>query len=142
MTSGLSHSQAYRYDRHKKTGLAARNIESHTKLLNLTPAATAALAGIAQALGAKGQGGAAKLITAAQPNDQQQALADALKQGDKAAVLLGNLAQAHPDYAILRDLAAAIAEAAGKEHCRQPSTSRERFRRRANRPPQQYEQSS
>jgi NADH-quinone oxidoreductase subunit G len=82
--------------------------------LVLAPAAmVSALAAIAKALRAKSKGSAGKLITAAKPDAEQKAFADALKKGDRAAVLLGNLAQAHPDYAILRDLAAAVAAASG-----------------------------
>ena len=70
-----------------------------------------ALAGIAKALGAKAGGSAGKLIDGAKPDAEQTALADAIKEGERAAVLLGNLAMAHADYAILRDLAAAVAAA-------------------------------
>jgi NADH-quinone oxidoreductase subunit G len=69
------------------------------------------LAALAKALGVVGKGAAKKLIAAAEPGDAAQRLADKLKSAENAAVLLGNLALSHPDYAVLRDLAAAIAKA-------------------------------
>ncbi len=66
------------------------------------------LAAIAKALGASGGP-----IDSAQPGEAHQAVADSLKNGGNSAVLLGNLAVAHPDYSILGSLAAAIADACG-----------------------------
>ncbi len=66
------------------------------------------LAAVAKALGAKGGP-----IDSAKPAEAQKRLAEQLKQAKNAAVLLGNLATAHPDYSILRALASAIAEASG-----------------------------
>jgi NADH-quinone oxidoreductase subunit G len=42
-----------------------------------------------------------------------KAAAEALKSGDAAAVMLGAMAQSHPDYALLYSLASALAEATG-----------------------------
>ena len=66
------------------------------------------LAAIARALGT---GGA--LAEQAEPDDWHRSMAKKLKSAHRASVLLGNLAAAHPDYAAIRHLAAAIAGAAG-----------------------------
>ncbi len=63
------------------------------------------LAAIARALGASGAD--------ATVEDRHQAVADQLKQAGNGTVLLGNVATAHPDFSLLRSLAAAIADAAG-----------------------------
>jgi NADH-quinone oxidoreductase subunit G len=63
------------------------------------------LAAIARALGASGAD--------ATVEDRHQAVADQLKQAENGTVLLGNVATAHPDFSLLRSLAAAIADAAG-----------------------------
>lgn len=70
-----------------------------------------ALAAVAKAAGAKGQGSLAKLIQSAQVDDQAKAVATALEQAASAAVMLGALAQAHPDYALLAALASELAAA-------------------------------
>jgi len=67
-----------------------------------------ALAAVAKALGASGG-----VVDGAEVGDVHQALAELLKSGEKAAVLLGNLAVAHPDYSMLRWLASLIAEKSG-----------------------------
>jgi NADH-quinone oxidoreductase subunit G len=56
---------------------------------------------------------ARELVSAAQPDDNQRAMAAALKDAERAAVLLGNTAASHPQASLLRALAAAIADAAG-----------------------------
>ncbi len=66
------------------------------------------LAGVARAAGAEHG-----LAANARVNDAHRRIADALKTADNATVLLGNLAVAHPDYTILRSLAAAVAAATG-----------------------------
>ncbi|MEN8108111.1 MAG: NADH-quinone oxidoreductase subunit NuoG [Pseudomonadota bacterium] len=53
------------------------------------------------------------LVAAATPSDSQRAMATALKDADKATVLLGNTAAAHPQASALRALADAIAAASG-----------------------------
>jgi NADH-quinone oxidoreductase subunit G len=51
-----------------------------------------------------------KLLAEVKPDNQQRAIADLLRQGEKSVVLLGNQAAAHPAAATLRSLAAMIAE--------------------------------
>ncbi|MGB8144913.1 MAG: NADH-quinone oxidoreductase subunit NuoG [Chromatiaceae bacterium] len=71
------------------------------------------LAAIAKALGAKGGPGSVKdLIAHATPSDRHQASAQALLQAKSGVVLLGALAAAHPDYALLKALASVVAKAA------------------------------
>ena len=53
------------------------------------------------------------LLGGAQPGDEHRALAEALKDADAPAVLLGNLAGAHPEAAALRALGQVIADATG-----------------------------
>ncbi|MDH3870788.1 MAG: NADH-quinone oxidoreductase subunit NuoG [Gammaproteobacteria bacterium] len=53
------------------------------------------------------------LISDATPDDTQRAIAGALRDAGKATVLLGNGAVAHPEYSLLRALAAVIATASG-----------------------------
>jgi NADH-quinone oxidoreductase subunit G len=50
---------------------------------------------------------------AAAPGEMHEALARALLQGERRALILGTLAQRHPAYAELRTLAASLAEIAG-----------------------------
>ncbi len=49
------------------------------------------------------------LIDAAVTNETHADIFNALKQADKATILLGNAAQSHPDYTLIRALADAIA---------------------------------
>jgi NADH-quinone oxidoreductase subunit G len=65
------------------------------------------VAGVAAALGVDTAGIDAK------PDEAHSAIADALKQASHATVLLGTLAQMHPDFSILRQLATNIARATG-----------------------------
>jgi NADH-quinone oxidoreductase subunit G len=53
------------------------------------------------------------LISDAAPDETQRAIAGALRDAGKATVLLGNGAVAHPEYSLLRALAAVIAAASG-----------------------------
>ncbi|MEW5838045.1 MAG: NADH-quinone oxidoreductase subunit NuoG [Pseudomonadota bacterium] len=55
------------------------------------------------------QGSLAELVAQAQVQAQHQAIAASLRQAKRAGVYLGALAQAHPDLAVLRQLAQAIA---------------------------------
>lgn len=64
------------------------------------------LAAVAKAAGATGA-----LIDSAVVSEQHQAIADSLKSAANGTLLLGNMATAHGDFAILRSLAAAIAKA-------------------------------
>ncbi len=47
------------------------------------------------------------------PNDQHQSIADSLQNGERAAVMLGNICVQHPAYAQLQYLANAVANATG-----------------------------
>jgi NADH-quinone oxidoreductase subunit G len=68
----------------------------------------AGLAGVAAALGTDSAG------LDVEPDAQQQAIAERLKAAEgQGSVLLGVLAHAHPDFSLLRRLAANIAAAAG-----------------------------
>jgi NADH-quinone oxidoreductase subunit G len=71
------------------------------------------LAAVAKAAGAKGEGAAAELIKSAKADDTAKATAEALKKADAGAVMLGALAQSHPDYALLAILAAELVKATG-----------------------------
>jgi NADH-quinone oxidoreductase subunit G len=53
------------------------------------------------------------VIAAAVPDATQRAMAVALGEAGKPAVLLGNIATAHPSYSLLKALAAVIAQASG-----------------------------
>ncbi|AKH20339.1 NADH-quinone oxidoreductase subunit NuoG [Sedimenticola thiotaurini] len=64
------------------------------------------LAAVAKAAGASGA-----LIDQAVVSEQHQAIAASLKSASNGTLLLGNLATAHDDFALLRTLATAIAEA-------------------------------
>jgi NADH-quinone oxidoreductase subunit G len=83
------------------------------QLVRAPGAMAAALAGIAKALGASAPGAAGALIEKAKAGKEEKRIADSLKKGERSAVFLGDLAIAHPDYALLRDLAAAIAKVCG-----------------------------
>ena len=65
------------------------------------------LAGVAAALGVSTCG-----IEVGEPDEAQRAIADALKHAAQGSVLLGTVAQMHPDFTLLRCLAAGIAKAA------------------------------
>ena len=70
------------------------------------------LAAIAKALSAKLTGNLAKIVKAAEVSAEAQTAADQLKSAEKAIVLLGSQASAHPDFSVLTVLASAIAKAA------------------------------
>ena len=53
------------------------------------------------------------MIDGVSVDETHQAVADQLKQAERAVVLLGNIAVAHPDYSLLAGLAEKIAEASG-----------------------------
>jgi len=72
------------------------------------------LAAVAKAAGVRGNGIVASLLQGAQVDAAAQGVADTLKgAGDAAAVMLGGLAQSHPDFSVLWVLASALAEATG-----------------------------
>ena len=53
------------------------------------------------------------LLTTVSPSDQQRAIAKILRSGNKRTVLLGNLATAHPQFSVVRALAAIISKLSG-----------------------------
>ncbi|MEW8338825.1 MAG: NADH-quinone oxidoreductase subunit NuoG [Candidatus Thiodiazotropha taylori] len=73
------------------------------------------LAAVAKAAGVKASGGAASLLKAAQVDESAKQAAANLKAADGALVMLGAMAQAHPDYALLHTIAAALVEATGAQ---------------------------
>ncbi len=70
------------------------------------------LAGLVKALGLRAAG-ASHLVRQAQVEARHEALAETLKDADRALVLLGAVALAHPEYLVLKGLAQAVAEASG-----------------------------
>ncbi|MGD2020898.1 MAG: molybdopterin-dependent oxidoreductase, partial [Thiohalocapsa sp.] len=77
---------------------------------------TRALAAVARALSATAEGAAGELIAAAAPGDAEERLADELRSAGEAqrgVVLLGALAEADPDFTLLKELAYLVAGAAG-----------------------------
>ncbi|MCG8046121.1 MAG: NADH-quinone oxidoreductase subunit NuoG [Candidatus Thiodiazotropha endolucinida] len=71
------------------------------------------LAAVAKATGVKQGGTIGKLLDAADANEDAKAAAKGLKDGDTSAVMLGAMAQSHPDFSLLYSLAATLAEATG-----------------------------
>jgi len=72
------------------------------------------LAMIAKALGKRGSGPTKDLISAVTPSDAHKETAELLKaagKNRKGSILLGALAEAHPDYCLVKALAQTIAEA-------------------------------
>jgi len=74
------------------------------------------LAAIAKSLNKRGTGTVKELIAAASPSETHRRVAQALTEAGQAGqrrglILLGALAEAHPDYGLLRALAQVIAEA-------------------------------
>ncbi|MGB5606784.1 MAG: NADH-quinone oxidoreductase subunit NuoG [Gammaproteobacteria bacterium] len=63
--------------------------------------------------GSKSADAVRDLISAAVPDANSRTIADALRQSQAGIVLLGNSALAHPQYSLIRALAAAIADACG-----------------------------
>ncbi|MET0050610.1 MAG: NADH-quinone oxidoreductase subunit NuoG [Candidatus Thiodiazotropha sp.] len=71
------------------------------------------LAGVAKAAGVKASGAAAAWLKTAKPDDFAKQAAESLKNSDKAMIMLGDLAQAHPDFATLAVLGEKLAQATG-----------------------------
>lgn len=69
------------------------------------------LAAVAKAAGSSAAGVTDELIASAEVEDEHKAVADALNAADQSSVLLGVIAQTHPDYALLLDLARVVADA-------------------------------
>ncbi len=82
------------------------NYELDVDIVCAPSALTRELAGVAAALGADTLG------IQVQPDQAHRAIADELKAAAQGTVLLGNVAAMHPDFSILRALAAGIASAA------------------------------
>ncbi|WP_456379579.1 NADH-quinone oxidoreductase subunit NuoG [Thiolapillus sp.] len=82
------------------------NYTLSNKLIGAPADMLAHLAAVATALGADTAG------VDASAGAEHQAIADALKAADKGLVLLGSVAQMHPDYSLLRLLANNISQAA------------------------------
>ncbi len=82
------------------------NYELSNKLVTSPAEMVGHLAGVAAALGADTVG------VDVQAQAAHQAIAEALKDANQGLVLLGSLAQMHPDYSLLRLLANNIAQAA------------------------------
>jgi NADH-quinone oxidoreductase subunit G len=71
------------------------------------------LAGVAVATGRKLPPAVADICKDVQPTDSQKHVASILAKGDNGLVLLGNMAGRDPAYAVIRGLAATIADATG-----------------------------
>jgi NADH-quinone oxidoreductase subunit G len=98
------------------TPFALHLTHSSRQLVAAPGAMLTELAAIARALGQDAGGLPARLFAGAEVGDAHQAIADALRTAGEAGtglVLLGALAEAHPDYALLRALGNRIAEGAG-----------------------------
>ncbi|MCB1762465.1 MAG: NADH-quinone oxidoreductase subunit G [Gammaproteobacteria bacterium] len=78
------------------------------QLVNSPAGMISDLAAVAKALGASGG-----MIESAEVGDRHRQIAEHLSSAARAAVLLGNLAAAHPDYSLIQALASAIAEKSG-----------------------------
>lgn len=85
--------------------LAVESIVSPSDMLNEL-AAVASLAGCDTA-------GLKSIIAAADIQDHHKTIFENLQSADKGLILLGNAAVAHPDFSLMRALAAAIAAATG-----------------------------
>jgi NADH-quinone oxidoreductase subunit G len=83
------------------------NYELDVDIVCVPSAMTVELAGVAAALGADTAG------IQVEPDKAHRAIAEALKSAGQGSVLLGTAAIMHPDFSILRSLAAGIAAAAG-----------------------------
>jgi NADH-quinone oxidoreductase subunit G len=90
-------------------------LEMNQNILANPSASVSELASIAAASGAT-RSSVDHLIKSAVPSDSHKAIAESLKDADQGLILLGQLAIQHPDYAILNQLAAAIAEAVDAVH--------------------------
>ena len=72
-----------------------------------------ALAGVARALDVTAPGALGQLVATTRTDSSQSTLAGLLRRSGRKAILLGPIALAHPDFSLLRELAAAIAHATG-----------------------------
>lgn len=85
--------------------LAIEHLVVPSELLN-------SLAAVAKAAGCKAAG-VQSIIDAATVSDEHKAIAEALSTAEQGSVLLGNFAVSHPDYTLIRAVAAALAEQTG-----------------------------
>jgi len=88
----------------------------HAKAIVPPSQMVSVLAGIAACFpdaGSKSADAVKSMIAGASPDEEQRAMAAALKEADSATVLLGSIATAHPHYSLLKALAAVIAAASG-----------------------------
>ncbi len=108
--------KAFRHHQVKVSTVNPRRFEWRFKTTNELVSDAAGmvhnLAAIAAALEIK-QANLQALIDAAEVDDQHRAIADELTQADSASVMLGNIAQQHPQFSALRSLASAIASKTG-----------------------------
>ncbi len=79
-------------------------------LLDLSPAEETPTPSLPLGKGEGEGGGVADLLRAIRVHPAQQAIAERLKAAQRATVLLGNLATAHPSFSVLRSLAGVIAK--------------------------------
>jgi NADH-quinone oxidoreductase subunit G len=95
----------------------AFNLPVHRQLVSGPAHLVQDLAGIAKALkdlaGQRAPAGMAQLWGEMEPGEDHQAIARALHEGEKKAVLLGALAVGHPQYTAVRALAGIIAKWSG-----------------------------
>lgn len=93
------------------------NLPIAAKIIALPTSWVDNLAGVAKALMEKRAtlipGNVETLLAEVSVNENQRAIAEALRTGQKRTVLLGNLATAHPQFAVIRALAAVIAKLSG-----------------------------
>ncbi|MCU7914557.1 MAG: NADH-quinone oxidoreductase subunit NuoG [Candidatus Thiodiazotropha sp. (ex Gloverina cf. vestifex)] len=71
------------------------------------------LAAVAKSAGVAAKGAIEEVIKSAKIDESSSTTADALKQAESTAVILGGLAQSHPDYALFCLVASVLAEATG-----------------------------
>lgn len=90
-------------------------LEMNQNILANPSAIVSELASVAAASGAT-RSSVDHLIKSAVPRESHKAIAGSLKDADQGLILLGQLAIQHPDYAILNELAVAIAEAVDAVH--------------------------
>jgi NADH-quinone oxidoreductase subunit G len=71
------------------------------------------LSAVAKSAGVKAKGAVAKLIKAAKVDEFSKQTADNLTSAQNSLVMLGGMAQAHPDYALLFTIASKLADTTG-----------------------------
>ncbi|MCU7840548.1 MAG: NADH-quinone oxidoreductase subunit NuoG [Candidatus Thiodiazotropha sp. (ex Troendleina suluensis)] len=71
------------------------------------------LAAVAKAAGVKASGSVANIVNSVAIDEFAKNTAEALKRSDSSVVMLGALAQSHPDYSLLYALASGLADVSG-----------------------------